>query len=382
MKDYNPKLAAKKNNPEQLLIKNNRNIEFDRQFKRTSEQKLNQEYPNPQGFFNAEVQGVARAIVEKASSYTNKKKKGEINNAEYSAEMANIQQMVGNLKSIKNVVNANLAAYNNSLKNGTLSYGMDQFDEAVLVGLNRGEINLDLDEDNRVKLTGKANSALDGNFDVNIYDAINVPAPVNRIDPLNLLLDPYVKGIGLDSNGQPMTKVDENGQKILDTGDISEHKLDNLEFIQDAISTVGDPGLRSFLGDHMNLQNKEIKNLVEHLNFNDGDHEWRNAAEARAFQDLNEYIENKYQRQRKPHPDTLASNVSNQASKIAAGKQVVLEPDNITTPTAAPMAEPTVLEPQVAQEPPIEEVSPNLSPFTYKEKSKNKALELIKKYSA
>jgi len=130
------------------------------------------------------------------------------------------------------------------------------------------------------------------------------------------------------------------------------------------------------------IQNKEIKNLVEHLNFNDGDHEWRNAAEARAFQDLNEYIENKYQRQRKPHPDTLASNVSNQASKIAAGKQVVLEPDNITTPTAAPMAEPTVLEPQAAQEPPIEEVSPDLSPFTYKEKSKNKALELIKKYSA
>jgi hypothetical protein len=46
------------------------------------------------------------------------------------------------------------------------------------------------------------------------------------------------------------------------------------------------------------------------------------------------------------------------------------------------MAEPTVLEPQAAQEPPIEEVSPDLSPFTYKEKSKNKALELIKKYSA
>jgi len=46
------------------------------------------------------------------------------------------------------------------------------------------------------------------------------------------------------------------------------------------------------------------------------------------------------------------------------------------------MAEPTALEPQVAQEPSMEEVSPDLSPFTYKQKSKNKALELIKKYSA
>ena len=66
--------------------------------------------------------------------------------------MANIQQMVGNLKQFKANINTNMRAYNEALKNGTLSYGMDQNDEAVLMALNKGEVNLDLDDNNRVML--------------------------------------------------------------------------------------------------------------------------------------------------------------------------------------------------------------------------------------
>lgn len=389
MKDYNPGLAAQKNNPEQKIIKDARNIEFDRQFKKTSEQRLNQEYPNPTGIFDAEVQGVARAIVEKASDLTNKKKKGDITNAKYAAEMANIQQMVGNLKQFKANINTNMRAYNEALKNGTLSYGMDQNDEAVLMALNKGEVNLDLDDNNRVMLTGKANNPLTGEFDVNIFDAINIPGPVTKIAPINLLLDPVAKSLGLDANGQPQIKIDETGRKILDTGDISEHKQDIIEFSQDALEEVGPRGIRSYLGDHMNLSNQEIKNLMEHLNFNDGDHEWENAGHAKVFQSLNDYISNKYQRQRRPHPDTLAAQVSNQASQIAANKQIQLASDDVTQSTPGGG---TLQTDAIAMNDPskgVEDIGimqafvpePEMSPLK-KVKKNNKALELIKKYSA
>ena len=389
MKDYNPGLAAQKNNPEQKIIRDARNIEYDRQFKKTSEQRLNQEYPNPTGIFDAEVQGIARAIVEKASDLTNEKKKGDIGNAEYAAEMANIQQMVGNLKSFKANINTNMRAYNEALKNGVLSYGMDQNDEAVLIGLNKGEINLDLDENNRVKLTGKANNPVTGEFDVNIYDAINIPGPVTKIAPINLLLDPVAKSLGLDQTGQPQVKIDEFGRKILDTGDISEHKQDIIEFSQNALDEVGPRGIRSYLGDHMNLSNQEIKNLMEHLNFNDGDHEWENAGQAKVFQSLNDYIGNKYQRQRRPHPDTLAAQVSNQASQIAAGKQVQLASDDVTQPM--PGGGMLQTDAMVMNDPSagVEDIGvmqafvpePEPSPLK-KTKKSNKALKLIKKYSA
>ena len=282
-----------------------------------------------------------------------------------------------------------MRAYNEALKNGVLSYGMDQNDEAVLIGLNKGEINLDLDENNRVKLTGKANNPVTGEFDVNIYDAINIPGPVTKIAPINLLLDPVAKSLGLDQTGQPQVKIDEFGRKILDTGDISEHKQDIIEFSQNALDEVGPRGIRSYLGDHMNLSNQEIKNLMEHLNFNDGDHEWENAGQAKVFQSLNDYIGNKYQRQRRPHPDTLAAQVSNQASQIAAGKQVQLASDDVTQPM--PGGGMLQTDAMVMNDPSagVEDIGvmqafvpePEPSPLK-KTKKSNKALKLIKKYSA
>ena len=78
MKDYNPGLAFQKNSPEQRIIKDARNLEYEKQFKRTSEDRLNQEHPTPIGIFKTQVQGIAREIVKKASDLTNEKKKGEI----------------------------------------------------------------------------------------------------------------------------------------------------------------------------------------------------------------------------------------------------------------------------------------------------------------
>ena len=390
MQDYNPKEVAKKDSPEQQIIRDTRNTEFERQFKRTSEEKLNQDKPNPFGVFDAEVRSVARSIVERASDLTNKKRKGKVANEEYAAQMATVQSMVGNLKNIKNAVSANLAAYNSALKNGLLSYGMDQFDEGVLIGLNKGEINLDLDSKGRIKLTGKGRNALKGDFDVNIFDAVNIPAPVKKIPPINLVLGPAAKKLGLDKNGQPKMKVDKNGRKYLDTGEYKEHKLEILGAAQKAITAAGPGGVRSYLGDHMNLSSEEIKNLMESLNFNDGEHEWENAGNAKVFQSLNEYLENKYQRQRKPHPDTLAANVSNQASEIAAGKNVRLKSDDIrpfvtqTNPQGGIQATDAVqgntVQPQIVPQ----------SPLSFKDKSKKKwdkkandkkVMDLIKKYS-
>lgn len=390
MQDYNPKEVAKKDSPEQQIIRDTRNIEFERQFKRTSEQKLNQDKPNPFGIFDAEVRSVARSIVERASDLTNEKRKGEIANEEYAAQMATVQSMVGNLANIKTTVNANLAAYNRALKNGMLSYGMDQFDEGVLIGLNKGEINLDLDGEGRVKLTGKGRNSLTGNFDVNIFDAVNIPVPVKKIPPINLMLGPAAKRLGLDKNGQPKMKVDKNGRKFLDTGEYKEHKLEVLGTAQDAIASAGPAGVRSYLGDHMNLPSGEVKNLMESLNFNDGENEWENAGNAKVFQSLNEYLESKYQRQRKPHPDTLAANVSGQASEIAAGKNVRLKSDDIrpfvtqTNPQGGIVATDSVQGPAAQVQ-----VVPQ-SPLSFKDNKKKKwdkkandkkVMDLIKKYS-
>jgi hypothetical protein len=48
MQQYNPREAAQKNGPEQQIIRAARNVEYDRQFKRSAEDKLNQENPTPQ----------------------------------------------------------------------------------------------------------------------------------------------------------------------------------------------------------------------------------------------------------------------------------------------------------------------------------------------
>jgi len=214
---------------------------------------------------------------------------------------------------------------------------------------------------------------------------VNVPAPVNRIRPINLSLDPFAKSLGLDANGQPITRLDEQGRPIYDTGDFSEHKQPTLEFIQDALETAGPSGVRSYLGDHMNLPNSEIKRLMENINYNDGENDWDDEGTQKVYESLNEYIGNKYQRQRKPHPDTLAAMTTNQASQIAAKKNVPLHKDTVTMGASQQpvmMAEQAVITPNqvdVAKEAVVE------SPFSYKSKKKvkkNKAIELIKKYSA
>ena len=385
MKDYNPGLAFQKNSPEQKIIKDARNLEYEKQFKRTSEDRLNQEHPTPIGIFKTQVQGIAREIVKKASDLTNKKKKGELDNSKYAAEMASIDQMVSRLGQFAKTGEANIQAYKTALREGTLSYGMDQNDEGVLKSLINGDVALAIDDDGKVKMEGKATNPLTGEFDVNIYDFVNVPAPVNRIRPINLSLDPFAKSLGLDANGQPITRLDEQGRPIYDTGDFSEHKQPTLEFIQDALETAGPSGVRSYLGDHMNLPNSEIKRLMENINYNDGENDWDDEGTQKVYESLNEYIGNKYQRQRKPHPDTLAAMTTNQASQIAAKKNVPLHKDTVTMGASQQpvmMAEQAVITPNqvdVAKEAVVE------SPFSYKSKKKvkkNKAIELIKKYSA
>jgi hypothetical protein len=328
MQQYNPREAAKKNGPEQQIIRAARNVEYDRQFKRSAEDKLNQENPTPQGVFRIQSQAIAREIVENASNLVDKKKKGEISNANFAAEMASVDQMVDNLGQFTTTVEKNLSAYNNALKNGTLSFGMDQHDEAVLQAIDKGEVKLALDKDGRVRMEGKAKHSSKGNFDVNIYDFVNVPLPINRIKPINTLVDPYVKGLGLDSNGMPISRVDENGQLVLDTGDYGEHQQEVLGFTKEALEKVGPQGIRSFLGDHLNLPQEEIKALSENINYTDDNGtEWENEAQAKAYNNLNEYIGSKYQRQRKPHPNTIALNAQNQAAQIAAEKNVQLSQD-------------------------------------------------------
>jgi len=325
MQQYNPREASRKDNPEQQIIKAARTVEYDRQFKKSAEDKLNQENPTPQGVFRVQTQAVARNIVERASNLVNEKNKGDISNGEFAADMAMVNQMVDNLGNFSKTVEKNLAAYNKALKDGTLSYGMDQHNEAVLQAIDKGDVKLALDEDGRVKMEGKANHSGKGKFDVNIYDFTNIPLPIVKIKPINTLVDPYVQNLGLDENGIPITRLDEQGQLIYDSGDYGEHEKEVLGFTRDALESVGPEGIRSYLGDHLNMPQDEIKALAEDVNYTDENgRSWQNAAEAKAYDSLNEYIGGKYQRQSKPHPNTIALNAQNQASDIAANKNVEL----------------------------------------------------------
>ena len=400
MQQYNPKEAAKKNNPEQKIITAARNVEYDRRFKKSAEDKINQENPTPQGVFKIQTRSVARQIVEGANGLVNKKKKGDISNENFAADMAMVDQMINNLGNFSSTVEGNLAAYNLALKNGTLSYGMDQHDEAVLQAIDKGEVKLALDKEGRVKMEGKANHSMKGNFDVNIYDFQNVPKPVGKIRPINLLLDPYAQGLGLDENGQPQFRFDENGQPVYDTGDYSEHKSDILGFSQDALAKLGPDGIRSYLGDHMNLPQDEIKELSENINYSDEDgNVWANQAESRSYDSVNEYLSGRYKRRKRPHPDAIALSAGNEAANIAAEKGVNLpkqeeqiqETEVMQTPQgeiSETMTENITEAPNVLGQPIQEETSEEVveenveetenSPLTMKALS---AADLIKKYS-
>ena len=323
--EYNPNEARKKTSPEQQIIRAARNVEYDRKFRKSAEDRLNQENPTPQGVFKVQSQAVARNIVEQANDLVNKKGKGEISNADFAAKMAMVDQMVGNLGNFTKTVESNLALYNQMLKNGTLSYGMDQHEEAVLQAIDRGEVELALDDEGRVKMEGVGKHPMQGNFDINIYDFVNIPKPFRKMKPINTLVDPFVKNLGLDENGMPRARTNENGQLVYDSGDYAEHDKEVLGFTLDALNEVGPEGVRSFLGDHLNIPNDEIKALAEDVNFVDEDGlEFEDGAQAAAFKNLNGYMGNKYTRQVRPHPDTIANAAATSAANIAAQKQVML----------------------------------------------------------
>jgi len=322
MKEYNPKNTLKLN-PEQQAIKDFRNIEFQRKYGIKSEDRVNQDTPNPQAIFKTQVQGLARQVVEKASDLTNKKKKGEIDNYKYAADMATIERTVDELAAFSQAAEKAMASYNENLKNGTLSYGMDQYDEGVLQGLNKGTIGLQLDKEGRAVLKGKANNSLEGEFDVNIYDVNNIPTPVPKIKPINLSLDPVAKQLGLDENGQPLIKVDQFGNKMYDSGDYKDHHKEVLDFSMEALEALGPNGVRSYLADHMQMPQSQVKMLMEDQAYTDGDGtEWDNRGTAEAFASMREYIGSKYNRQQKPHPDTIAKLAKENANKIAAKKGI------------------------------------------------------------
>ena len=323
--EYNPQEALQKTSPEQQIIRAARNVEYDRKFKKSAEDKINQENPTPQGVFKVQSQAVAREIVGKANDLVNKKGKGEISNAEFAAKMAMVDQMVDNLGNFTKTTEANLALYNDMLKNGTLSYGIDQHEEAVLQAIDRGDVKLALDKEGRVKMEGVGKHPTKGKFDINIYDFVNIPKPFRKIKPINLLVDPFVKNLGLDENGMPRARTNENGQLVYDSGDFAEHDKEVLDFTLNALENVGPEGVRSFLGDHLNIPNEQIKSLAEDVNFVDEDGvEFEDAAQAEAFKNLNGYMGNKYTRQVRPHPDTIASQAAQSAANIAANKQVSL----------------------------------------------------------
>lgn len=323
--EYNPNDARRKTSPEQQIIRANRSLEYDRKFKKSAEDRLNQENPTPQGVFKVQSQAVAREIVGKANELVNKKRKGEISNADFAAQMAATEQMVSNLGNFTKTVESNLALYNDMLKNGTLSYGIDQHEEAVLQAIDRGDVKLALDKDGRVRMEGVGRHPMEGNFDVNIYDFVNIPKPFRKMKPINLLVDPFVKNLGLDENGMPRAKTNENGQLVYDSGDYAEHDKEVLDFTLNALENVGPEGVRSFLGDHLNIPNKEIKALAEDVNFVDEEGlEFEDAAQAAAFKNLNGYMNGKYTRQVRPHPDTIANSAAVSAADIASKKQVML----------------------------------------------------------
>ena len=391
--EYNPNDARRKTSPEQQIIRANRNLEYDRKFKKSAEDRLNQENPTPQGVFKVQSQAVAREIVGKANELVNKKRKGEISNADFAAQMAATEQMVSNLGNFTKTVESNLALYNDMLKNGTLSYGIDQHEEAVLQAIDRGDVKLALDKDGRVRMEGVGRHPMEGNFDVNIYDFVNIPKPFRKMKPINLLVDPFVKNLGLDENGMPRARTNENGQLVYDSGDYAEHDKEVLDFTLNALENVGPEGVRSFLGDHLNMPNNEIKALAEDVNFVDEEGlEFEDAAQAAAFKNLNGYMNAKYTRQVRPHPDTIANSAAVSAADIASKKQVMLpakeevqQTEVTQTPqgVVAETANEEILPPSIFsdKEEVVEDSQAEVveqSPLTMKDIS---AADLIKKYS-
>jgi hypothetical protein len=391
--EYNPNDARRKTSPEQQIIRANRNLEYDRKFKKSAEDRLNQENPTPQGVFKVQSQAVAREIVGKANELVNKKRKGEISNADFAAQMAATEQMVSNLGNFTKTVESNLALYNDMLKNGTLSYGIDQHEEAVLQAIDKGDVKLALDKDGRVRMEGVGRHPMEGNFDVNIYDFVNIPKPFRKMKPINLLVDPFVKNLGLDENGMPRARTNENGQLVYDSGDYTEHDKEVLDFTLNALENVGPEGVRSFLGDHLNIPNKEIKALAEDVNFVDEEGlEFEDAAQAAAFKNLNGYMNGKYTRQVRPHPDTIANSAAVSAADIASKKQVKLpaqeevqQTEVMQTPqgVVAETANEEILPPSIFsdKEEVVEDSQAEVveqSPLTMKDIS---AADLIKKYS-
>jgi hypothetical protein len=391
--EYNPNDARRKTSPEQQIIRANRNLEYDRKFKKSAEDRLNQENPTPQGVFKVQSQAVAREIVGKANELVNKKRKGEISNADFAAQMAATEQMVSNLGNFTKTVESNLALYNDMLKNGTLSYGIDQHEEAVLQAIDKGDVKLALDKDGRVRMEGVGRHPMEGNFDVNIYDFVNIPKPFRKMKPINLLVDPFVKNLGLDENGMPRARTNENGQLVYDSGDYAEHDKEVLDFTLNALENAGPEGVRSFLGDHLNIPNKEIKALAEDVNFVDEEGlEFEDAAQAAAFKNLNGYMNGKYTRQVRPHPDTIANSAAVSAADIASKKQVKLpaqedvqQTEVMQTPqgVVAETANEEILPPSIFsdKEEVVEDSQAEVveqSPLTMKDIS---AADLIKKYS-
>ena len=363
-------------NPEQAAIKQFRWDEYQRKFGHKSEERINQKNPSPQGLFSIKLQGIARQLVEQASAITNEKKKGDISNADYAAKMAVIKRSVGELGGFAKAVKNAMQLYNASLKNGTLSYGMDQFGEGVLQGLNKGTVNIEIDEDGRALLKGKANNPLQGEFDVSIYDVPNVPKVVNKIQPIDPLLDTFVKTLGRGKNGKPLLIVDKDGNKMYDTGPYENHKAAVLKYAQNALSKLGPRGIRSYLADHMQLPQSQVKTLMEETAFTDphSGTEWDNRGTAEAYTIMDKYLENKYQRSKQPHPETFAKFAKQGAQKIADAKGVPLE--EVTTLTESITNNPNT---QQQLFPPIttqEEVAVEETPSGGVD-----VAELIKKYS-
>ena len=326
---YNPKEASAKESPEQQIIAASRRVEYDRQFKTAAEDKLNQENPTPENVFKVQVQGIARKIVEGANTLVNKKGKGEISNADFASDMAMVDQMVDNLGNFTTNIEKSLAVYKEMLMEGTLSYGMDQHDEAVLQAIDKGEVKLASDKEGRVKMEGKGNHAIEGLFDVNIYDFYNIPQPVKKLPPINNLLKPFINKLGVDENGMPITRIDKFGNMIYDTGDLTEHDADILDFTENAVVEAGPEGIRSYLGDHLNMPSQEVKALAENINYTDeSGNNWANQAEAVAAASMKDFAGAQYKRQTRPHPDTIANNASKSATQIAKQKQVpLINPD-------------------------------------------------------
>ena len=214
----------------------------------------------------------------------------------------------------------------------------------------------------------------------------------------NNLLDPYINNLGLDENGMPKATTNEKGELVYDSGEYSDHSREVLGFTIDALKSAGPSGIRSFLGDHLNIPNEEIKALAEDVNYIDEEgQEFDDGAQARAFKDLNGYMEGRYTRQMRPHPDTIARNAQTSAAQIAAQKQVMLPgqeeiqaqqtevmqtpqgtiAETVTEDTTVPNAAANMYEPQVEVQDTVEETVEE-TPIKMKSSS---AKDLIKKYS-